>query len=319
MKESNVALIIIFNHRYDKNLPILEELYKDRFTHRYYLVPFYDGNQENVIPVYGRSIFFESYIAQAAKHYIKENFKHYLFIADDMIIHPQINEYNYQDFFEVNDEESFIPQLTPIQDMKKYWIGTMSAFFYRKKQKYIEAAQELPDEEEALNKMRMQNIEIRPLNRQELFGDFTLRIDSLANKTRLLVRTGTFLKNPFKRTYKLPYPCIGSYSDIVVVSSNTIQSFTHYCGVFGATCLFAEVAIPTALVLASNHPIKTERETTRKGRSYWVSEEAVFWDSEESNVKLLDERYKDLNDLFIHFPDNFLYIHPIKLSKWIKK
>ena len=319
MKENNVALIIIFNHRYDKNLPILEELYKDRFSHRYYLVPFYDGNQENVIPVYGRSIFFESYIAQGAKSFIKETYKHYLFIADDMIIHPQINEDNYLEFFEVNDKESFIPQLTPLQDMKKFWIGTMSALFYRKKQKYIEAAHELPDEKEAMDKMRLQNLKIRPLTRKELFGECTFKFDSLANKSRLLIRLGSLLKHPFKRTYELSYPCVGSYSDIALVSSTAIQAFTHYCGVFGATCLFAEVAIPTALVLANNHKIKTEKETTRKGRSYWVSEEAVFWESEESDVKLLEERYKNLNDLFTHFPDNYLYIHPIKLSKWIKK
>lgn len=319
MKKNNVALIIIFNHRYDKNLPILEEMYKDRFSNRYYLVPFYDGEMSNVIPVFGRSIFFESYIAQGASTYIKEDYTHYLFIADDMVIHPQMNEHNYQDFFEVDEMESFIPHLIPLHNMKKFWIGTMSAIFYKKEQKYIETKHELPNEEEAMNKMHLQDLEIRPLNRKELFGDFTFKINSLANKTRILARIGTFLKNPFKRDFKLPYPCVGSYSDIALISSYSIRKFTHYCGVFGATSLFAEVAIPTALVLASNHIIKTEKKTQRKGRSYWISNEAVFWDSEESDAALLEQRYKNLNDLVQHFPDSQLYIHPIKLSKWTKK
>lgn len=319
MATSDVALIILFNHRYDKNLPVLEELYKDRFTHRFYLVPFYDGNQENVIPVYGRSIFFESYIAQGAKTFIQKQFKHYLFIADDMIIHPQLNEQNYQDFFQVDKNQSFIPQLIPLQEMKKFWIGSMSALFYKKKQKYIEAEQELPSEEIALQCMQRQEVDIRPLTRKELFGEFTCKINTLANKARLLLRTYTFLRHPFKKEYKLPYPCVGSYSDIALVDANSIQAFTHYCGVFGATCLFAEVAIPTALVLACQQRIQTEKTTHRKGRSYWISDEAVFWESAESDVALLEKRYKNLADLMQHFPDNQLYMHPIKLSKWIKK
>lgn len=319
MEKNDIALIILFNHRYDKNIPILENIYKDRFTHRFYLVPFYDGDQTNVIPVYGRSIFFESYIAQGAKTFIQEQFKHYLFIADDMIIHPQLNERNYQEFFQVSDNQSFIPHLIPLQEMKKFWIGTLSALFYKKKQKYIEAERELPSEEEAITAMHRQGLNIRPLTRRELFGTFSLKINSLANKSNLLARTFTFIKNPFKKTYQLPYPCIGSYSDIVLVDNSSIKAFTHYCGVFGATCLFAEVAVPTALVLACQSKIQIEKNTSRKGRSYWVSDEAAFWESEESDVALLEERYKDLNDLTQNFPDNQIYIHPIKLSKWIRK
>lgn len=319
MKNRDIALIVVFNHRYDKNLPVLEEMYRSRFSNRFYLVPFYDGDMENVIPVYGRSIFFESYIAQGFNCFYEKDFKHYLFVADDMIIHPEINEDNYKDYFEVNDNDSFIPRLMPLHTAGKFWLGTLAAFCYRKKQKYIEADNELPSYDKALEKMHNQGLEIRDLTRGEVFGPMTLNIKSLVNKARLAIRIMTFFRNPLKKRYKLNYPMVGSYSDIALVSSDCIKDFSHYCGVFGATCLFAEIAIPTALVLASKHKIVTEEKMKHSGMSYWHGPENVFWYSQESDITTLEKRFKNLDDIFNNFPDNYLYLHPVKLSKWLKK
>ena len=77
---SDVALIIIYNHRYDKNISVLEKLYNSRFSDIYHLVPFYDGNKTNVIPVYENSFYFQNYVAQGLKSYFNEKYKHYFFI-----------------------------------------------------------------------------------------------------------------------------------------------------------------------------------------------------------------------------------------------
>lgn len=50
-----IALLIIYNHRYDKNIPILDKIYEGRFSYVYHVVPFYDGDRENVIAVYENS------------------------------------------------------------------------------------------------------------------------------------------------------------------------------------------------------------------------------------------------------------------------
>lgn len=315
---NEVCLIVIFNHRYDRNLPVLEEMYQDRFSNRFYLVPFYDGDMENVIPVYGRSIFFQGYIAQGAQCFVKKEFKHYLFIADDMVLHPQINEKNYREFFEVEDGQSFISELRPMQDMGTFWIGTISAMFYFKKQKYIECSNELPSEERAIELLNNQGALVRPLTRKEIFGDFSLRTDSLGNKARLLLRCLTRLRHPFKKRYKLPYPTVGSYSDIVLVSAGDMKKFAHYCGVFASTTLFAEVAIPTALGLAAQKKVRVEKEMKRKGRAYW-SGGGPFYYSDEYHWDNLDRDYQNLDDMFARFPDSQLFIHPVKLSKWLKK
>ena len=316
---SDVCLVIIFNHRYDKNLPILEDMYKDRFSDRYYLIPFYDGDMQNVVPVYGRSIFFETYIAQGANVFFKKEYKHYLFIADDMIICPEINELNYKSFFEVADGQNWIPALTPLHKMPKYWIGTMSAFLYRRKQKYVESSNELLSLEDAYTKMNQQGLDIKPLSRYDLFKEWSWSTSFMADKLRLILRMLTWLKNPFKKVYNLDYPMVGSYSDILLVSGENLRSFAHFCGVFGATCLFVEVAIPTALVLSSDKKIVTEKVTRRRGKAYWFSSEVPFWEGEGSQWDDIEKEYKNLRDMIERFPKNQLYIHPVKLSKWMKK
>ncbi len=56
---SKIALVIIYNHQYNKNIDILERIYKGRFSHIYHLIPFYQGDKENVIPVYDASLYFQ--------------------------------------------------------------------------------------------------------------------------------------------------------------------------------------------------------------------------------------------------------------------
>ena len=77
---NKVALIIIYNHKFDRNIDILENIYKDRFSNIYHLVPFYTGDKSNVISVYENSHYFQGYVAQGFKSYFKEEFEHYFFI-----------------------------------------------------------------------------------------------------------------------------------------------------------------------------------------------------------------------------------------------
>jgi hypothetical protein len=104
MKGNTVILVVIYNHKYDKNIDIVENLYCKRFSTIYHIVPFYTGDKPNVIPVYENSIYFEGYIAQAYSHFFHPEAAHYFFVADDMILNPNINETNYADFFNLTDE-----------------------------------------------------------------------------------------------------------------------------------------------------------------------------------------------------------------------
>lgn len=95
MKKDKVCLVIIFNHRFDKNLPLLRQIYGKRFSNIRFLVPFYDGADSDVIPIYESSYQFQGYFIQAYEKLNNLQCSHYLFIGDDLIIHPQFDEYNF--------------------------------------------------------------------------------------------------------------------------------------------------------------------------------------------------------------------------------
>lgn len=318
--KKKVCLLILFNHRYDKNLPILDDMYKGRFSHIRYIVPFYDGNRDDVIAVYARSIFFESYIAQAYNVLKKEKFDYFYIIADDMIINPHINENNIQEFFELQDGESWIPHLRRIKDQKYFWIGTLSAYIYKPMQKFVEINNEIPSVEEALNRFANQGL-LNPmeLTRKDVFKNFSLKTKYMGDKARLALRILTWLRHPLRKSANLSYPLAASYSDTLLVAGDSMERFAHYCGVFGATSLFVEVAIPTALILASEKKIKTEKDISKTGRSYWKTADNVFCDNPSYLWSNLENEYKNLNDIISRFPEDAIYIHPVKISKWMKK
>ena len=141
---------------------------------------------------------------------------------------------------------------------------------------------------------------------------------SLAGKAGLCIRILSFLRKPFKKHLHLDYPLAASYSDIVLVNGKDMERFSHYCGVFGSSSLFVEVAAPTALILAASTKISTEKDTILKGRSYWKSPENVFCESEDYTFDNLEKSFGSLSDILDRFPNDALYLHPIKLSRWLK-
>ena len=75
--DTKIALLVIYNHRYDKNILRIEQIYEGRFSHIYHVVPFYDGNKENVITVFDSSFQFQGYISQAYQHLKNKKFSHF--------------------------------------------------------------------------------------------------------------------------------------------------------------------------------------------------------------------------------------------------
>lgn len=333
LPKKNVALIIVFNHRYDKNIEILEKIYEGRFSYIYYLVPFYDGDKPNVIPVYENSHYFQGYFVQGFKQYFQERFLHYFFVADDIVLNPNINENNYQQSFNLSGSTSFIPEVYSLDNINdnmlycspatlkdgiaKYknknvekwnWCRVLEAYSYNPKKDGVESANELPGYEEASALLRKHGININKLSYADVFGGPKIPYTFKIFKNNLKYLLGHVV---FRLKYELKYPLAGSYSDIVIVSHQSIKKFIHYCGVFTANKLFVELAIPTSLLFASNDVV-TESQIEKKGQ--------VFWPHSKKRKLLYEQEMKKydykLDKLISLFPKDKLYIHPVKLSKW---
>jgi hypothetical protein len=303
------CLIIVFNHRYDKNIPVLEKIYASRFSHIYFLVPFYNGNDPRVIPVYESSNFFQSFFAQGYHRFFKEEFTHYIFTGDDCLLTPHVNENNFLEQTGLPPNTELISGFMELHKLSgRPWWHTHKAVDFFNNRKGAEVKSELPSYEEAVNKFRQHGIPVVPLTKENIFGTQTPPnkgwLEYWAFKQYYL----RFKWKQYRKNGKieLPYPVAGSYSDVLIVTRESIYDFCRYCGIMAAVGLFVELAIPTALLLASEK-IMQEKELRLKGRALWTADE----------VQEVEKKFnKSLRSLVNDFPPGQLYYHPVKLSKW---
>lgn len=304
-----VALMIVYNHRYDKNIEKIESLLKEKFSYIYHIIPFYDGTKENVIPVYESSYFFSGYIAQAYEKIKNQNFTHFIFTADDIIINPIINENNFLEKIGLKDNESFIPKFIEFGTKNKgIWprIGDAIKYNPYNISSGAEIKTILPNYYIAKDCFKQYGLNksfsipfIKAL--RNLMGTHTIYHSYIYTLMSTFIK---LIKHPFSE-YKLNYPLVDSYSDFFITTADIMPKFCQYCGAFAATNLFVEIAIPTALVLAAPN-IKTEKETKLKGKAFW---------DKEIEQQCQKYHYK-LEELLNNFPTEQIYHHPVKLSKW---
>lgn len=306
---TNTCLVIVFNHRYDKNIPVLEQLYAGRFRNIRFLVPFYNGDNPNVIPVYESSNYFQSYFAQGFSRFYDPAFTHYIFIGDDCILHPSIHEGNVLDETGLPEGADFVPGLNSFHNTGGLaWWHTFKGIDFFHNRKGAEIARELPSREEAVSRFARHGINIQPLTMTNIFGTQT-------PPRHKAWQYWLFKQYHFRYKWKkyrtgnrieLPYPIAGSYSDILIITKQTVASFCRYCGVMAAAGLFVEIAIPTALLLSAEK-IVTEKELKRQGLALWTPEE----------IQGVEQQFGlSLRALIAGFPEQQLYYHPVKLSKW---
>lgn len=284
---SKPALVIIYNHQYNKNIEPLEALYGSRFSVIFHLVPFFEGNKPNVIPVYENSRYFQGYVAQAWQLLMASNCDDFVFIGDDLMLNPVINESNYREYLCIDDQTSFIPRLIEFHHLSTFWWRCKEAVEWRPQVDGVEVQGMLPTVEEAL----------------ALYGRHGLKPGPLP--AHLVMNNLSPVAAAGKAPFSLNYPLIGSYSDIFAVPRSIMDKFVHYCGVFAATRLFVEIAIPSALAMASPRLVD-EAKTSLKGKALWTQED----------LEILSPYRHSLSRLLADFPKEHLYLHPVKLSKW---
>lgn len=310
-QNSAICFVIVFNHKYEQNIPKLRAIYKDKFDHITFLMPFGDETQDDVVPVYDSSYRFEGYLAQGYHHFARPHYSHYVFAGDDLILHPRLSQDNLVAELGLQDGQSgYIKGLNPLLDLHFDWphmLPAMKALVRLGQGGYVNAWPELPSGDEALQTLRAQGHEFSPLNwRQwhDLIRGHQVRGHQIGLRHRL--RSAWWLaRHGARRGYSLPFPLLQGYSDFVVVPAAHIRQFCRLCGVFSALDLFAEVAIPTALALSCPRVV-TEKDTSWHGVEIW---------DQETLQRLLQQNNFSLPQMLQSYGDNQLYLHPLKLSK----
>lgn len=283
----SVALVIIHNHPHYANIATLDNLYGSRFRHIRHLAPFYTGSAPHVVPVYENSRFFQGYVGQAVSRIVDDAFDHYLFVADDLLLRPDISEDTYRERLQLDSDACFLPEFIELHTLTHYWPRATEAARWNPRVLGAQIAELLPAAADVTARFARFGLTSAPLTH------FQVMNRQPATDAERQVR------------YGMRYPLIGGYSDIFVVSRKYIRPFAHLCGLFAVGQLFVELAIPTALLSVAD-TIVTEQSLPYQGRALWTAEDHAILDRYEGSLRrLLDE-----------FPDQHLYLHPIKLSQW---
>lgn len=305
-----IALFIIYNHRYDKNIPLLERIYKDRFSHVYHIIPFYDGKVDNVIPVYDSSYQFQGYIAQAYQHIKNQGFSHVFVVADDCVINPRINENNLHEVTGLQTDACYIYDIHDFSQTH-FWYHAKKIYNWTPKQKGLEIENIIPSYDKARDIFTKNNLSSDTIKKSSIYLPSELKAKEslgyrIKNKVKRILGRTTYVEPD---SYKLNYPLAYGYSDILVLTDDILFTFCQYCGAFAAARLFVESAIPTALVLS-----KAKIQTIGDLKTNMAYKETT--PGYQELVERCDYNYDKLVD---NYPSDCFHLHPVKLSKWMKR
>lgn len=306
-KRMKICLAIIYNHNFERNIPVLNRIYAERFSNVYHIMPFYRGDDPHVIGVYESSYQFSGYITQAFDVLMRENADYYVFVADDMVINPRLNENNIlSETGLVKLPAGFIDSICVLDDEHfALWDwGWKSVVNLISKSNACEGLSCLPSLDEARAAFERNGLDWR----RGVSAKLANLICTLHYKPLRRPLIGIALKlRRFLRSYDKCYPLATGYSDLVAVPSGSFREFCHYCGIFAAQRVFVENAIPTALAFSCSR-IVTSKDVGFK------SEQGV--DNYAVRVKFAKLHEFSYKSLVENFPSDYLFIHPVKLSKW---
>jgi len=309
----NAKLIILFNHEFGQNVPRLRDLYKDRFEGIRYLMPFGEAGQSGVIPVYANATAFSAHIAQAYGAFKEDGVSHYVFAADDLILHPKLDRTNILSELRLTPDSGYIKNLASIEDA--FYLWTYNGGVKRSFKSRFDYLRQLPPVDVALQRIKAHGLRAPKISIKSLRAWNAPSWKDVLKTPFYLSEWALSMAKPF------PYPLVFGYADFFVVPAAAMPLFARLCGLFGAMNLFAEIAIPTALALSVAR-INTE---LRMGdvfqRKSARPAEGQTWSGMELWTPKAVKAFEDslglsLSKLAATFPDKRLYVHPIKLSKW---
>lgn len=254
----DVCLVVIYNHNYEKNVPVLDRIYRDRFRYVYHVMPFYQGSNPNVIGVYENSFNFNGYVAQAFSKLNEVDCSHYLFVADDMVINPAIDASNALEWMRLGLDEDFACDVGLVTNRcATDWSHALSAMVYlNARGNSCEGKRFLPSIEDARKKFENAGLDWRKGITSRFYRMFAPWVMPMATTPVDLMpipgmRLAMRVYNRLPDSSNPIYPLAGGYSDLFAVSKATFPEFARICGILAAMRVHVEVAIPTAMVLAS--------------------------------------------------------------------
>ena len=264
------CLCLMFNHALPEQLPLFREIYGDRFSRLRFLQPLQRSAEADVITVYRGSYAFPAYLTDACARLMDVDCTHFLFMHDDVLLSPALNETNLCEVLEVSSEaEGFTPSLAPVDSDIGWWWwpGVLWRLLHPRNilsgtglNSFEAALAALPPQEVARERMRRYGIDHgmrlthtkRSVERWGNPAHFGVRDSADQESFNRILLEGLFSGTGPGDAIELPYPIAmtGAYSDFSLIPKASLPEVAHIVGVLSAAGLFAELALGTAMALA---------------------------------------------------------------------
>lgn len=293
-----ICLVILFNHRFERNLTVLDRIYGPRFDHIRHLMPFATVQDPRVIPVFDNSHRFQNFFPQSLSRLLEVDASHFVVVGDDLILNPDIHQGNLLQLLDIHEDEGYIKNFRTLHDLNYFWGHALNAYFTFEQTPGLEWKSLLPSIDDARRRLEAHGVRL---------GDMVVSQET----KRLIIETARERGSNYIDRYALrdnsaplAYPMVAGYSDFFVVPRSALHEFAHICGAFAGMNLFAEIAIPTALLMSTRR-VKFEQDRL-KGLEIWGGrEQREFGSNFGFSIRNLFQTHEDK-----------LYVHPVKLSRW---
>lgn len=323
--ERKTGLVVLYNHNFEKNIPIIRSLYRERFSECRQLMPFYYGEEPDVIPVYGNSFQFHTYIAQSCETLLQQmHCDDFLIIGDDLLLNPLLNESNIHEQLQLEPGSFYLDGMVDVSS-GECWRGMVEAAHFSPTPPGLDASANrlLPSQEEAYRILHERGVlaSLRlsrykpyiPSLKKPLLSHLSHNIHVLRAALHHWRKKLRYRVFPLKPSY----PCVFGYSDMVLAPRERFKEWCRYLQIFATWRMFVELAIPTATLLLPGAKVQYAAAHAYKTGNVWYPQDPAHYDRIEGLIREMSERcqYK-MADLPKSFPAEYLYLHPVKLSRF---
>lgn len=321
------ALVVLFNHQYDRNIPVIREVYSGRFSGLLQLMPYYRGSDPDVCSVYGNSFQFYHYILQARERIRNLEGDYILIIGDDLLLNPKFDEFSTPSLLGIHgDDTCYLDGFVDVS-LPQCYRGTVEAHRFSMTPAGIDAGsvnKNVPSYEEARQILKSRDLMRHDeLSRVRMFMPKWIPGGGIHANWKVLKGRIWHLLNHWKhriKKYPYSYPVVFGYSDIVCIPKEKFDDFCRILEVFAAWNMFVELAIPTALQLLPGTRLATLEDTRYKSGNVWFPQDPEHFEAMNVVIEeLVSASSGDIGKLLSAFPEEYLYLHPVKLSRFGKQ
>jgi len=320
---NKTCLVVIYNHKFEKNIQIIKKIYGGRFSKVIQLIPFYDGNDPDVFRVFGNSFKFHTFIAQKRRDLLSVDCDRFLFIGDDLLLNPRIQDDTIENLMKLSKNVCFFPEL---HDVSKggFVRGTIEAARLKFPCPGLDTSvlQIIPSFEEAFSILHKKGLmQTRRLTRIKPYFPLFLQPwhkNWRGNTSVLRARFWHFcnmLKYRFG-IFSAGYPVVFGYSDIFSIPKLYFDDFCDYLEVFASMEMFVELAIPTTFAL-HDWNLALEKDLILQPLNVWFPQNPYLFKAKAARIASFEAKANwKVRAIDSEFPKDLLYMHPIKLSRW---